>query len=415
MELLNKPINSFDFAYIVEFCKQGHVEGIQLDYKKDLSDKGLAKDFAAFSNTRGGVIIIGVEEDHDRSIPKAWDGVLNAGKAEDRIDQFAANVDPLPNYEIHVTDDYNGKVFILVRIFEGDRTPYYVQNDANLWVRTGSIKKPIDIAGRDMTELMFGKKEKAEQARNNYLRRAEELRVAALQRAEGGKADRFLDTTTLKIAVQPFYPRRALIAPSELPALSAGQMVVSGKDSTSFPRHTRESESIPDGILRFFSSNDDDQSYRSYVEQIYATGLVYYAESILRIGERGHHLISLGQIAANLYLVLNAASKYYHSVGYQGGLDGRVALNNTKDKQLQIRTNVLLGFNHETRAVLLAEYEWKLDLDTSLLGNPTALQSYFLDLIRQISWDLGYPDLQNDWLYGFLRREGWLILDNAVS
>ena len=105
----------------------------------------LPKHFASFSNTRGGLIIVGVEED-DKGLPVKWEGVKNEGKLIDRVHQNASNIDPIPNYETCITDEKNGRVFLLIRIFEGDQTPYYVQNDSNIWVRTGNISKPIDIA-----------------------------------------------------------------------------------------------------------------------------------------------------------------------------------------------------------------------------------------------------------------------------
>jgi len=77
MDILNKPINSFGFQEIVAFCQEGHREGIQLDYKKDIPTN-LSKHFAAFSNTRGGVIIVGVEENRQTGIPNGWIGVNNA-------------------------------------------------------------------------------------------------------------------------------------------------------------------------------------------------------------------------------------------------------------------------------------------------------------------------------------------------
>ena len=127
MKLLNDPIKNISFDDVVSFCKEKHIEGLQIDYKKEFPSKGLAKHFAAFSNTRGGLIIVGVEEDV-KGLPVKWAGLKNEGKLIDRVHQFASNVDPIPSYETCVTDEKNGKVFLLVRVFEGDQTPYYVQN-----------------------------------------------------------------------------------------------------------------------------------------------------------------------------------------------------------------------------------------------------------------------------------------------
>ncbi len=98
--------------------------------------------------------------------------------------QFAANVEPIPDYDVAVTNESNGKVFLLIRIFEGDSTPYYVQNDSNIWVRTGNITNPVDIASPEALSLLFGKREKASRARSVFIEKADDVYEAALQRAE---------------------------------------------------------------------------------------------------------------------------------------------------------------------------------------------------------------------------------------
>lgn len=284
MEILNKKISKFNFDDISSFCKQGYIEGYQLDYKKEIPSKGLAKHFAAFSNTRGGVIIIGVEEDKKNGKPIAWEGIKDEGKIIDRIHQYASDVEPIPTYEVHQTNDKNGKVFILIHIYEGDRTPYYVQNDSNLWVRTGNISNQIDIASPDHIELLFGKKNKAEIVRSNYINIAYEIYDAALLRAEKERnrliiteKDEFdrkkeqeiktkgsstleyksayeqnilgTQVSMLTIIAMPFYPRKALISPLNL-LDSLEKIKINSKSGEEFP--SSNMEPIPEGLLKFY-------------------------------------------------------------------------------------------------------------------------------------------------------------------
>ena len=123
INLLARNIHDITYDDVVEFCKQKVLEGVQLDYKLNIP-KDLAKHFATFSNTLGSLIIIGIGED-DKGLPTTCDGVPNNGKLVDRIHQFAANVTPLPTYDICTTDEQNGNVFILVRIDEGAATPIH--------------------------------------------------------------------------------------------------------------------------------------------------------------------------------------------------------------------------------------------------------------------------------------------------
>lgn len=418
MEILNKPIKSFNFDDIVEFCRQGHIEGLQLDYKKKLPAKGLAKHFAAFSNTRGGVIIIGVEEEEKTGIPKAWEGVKNEGKLIDRIHQFAANVEPLPLYEVHVTDEKNGKIFLLVRIFEGDRTPYYVQNDANLWVRTGNISNSIDIASPDAAELLFGKKEKAKVAREVWIKRTHEVYQVSLVRAEEERKRMItsqkeelkyyqkvlgFDSALCTIIVQPFHPAKALITPQEIKS-SLGKITVQSRSLNEFP--PLDMGPIPDGLLKFEWGHCN-----GYIKcsQIYANGLVYNLSDVLWINEVGNKIIWISHIVQNLFIVLKAASNFYRLAGYQGGLVGILSLENTKSSLLKRLSPTGWSRYGEDKQSLLPTYRWDFELDTVLLNHNKNFQDFYINKIKDIYWSLGYEPDGDDFYRAYLKEQGWLI------
>src|SRR6185437_16370943 len=109
MNVFPKPFSEVTFSDVEAFCQQGYPESTTLDYKRDIP-RELAKHFATFSNTLGGVIIVGVEEDPGSGIPLKWEGVTNNGKLLERANQFAANVNPLPTYTVRLTDEVGGKV-----------------------------------------------------------------------------------------------------------------------------------------------------------------------------------------------------------------------------------------------------------------------------------------------------------------
>src|SRR6266699_91047 len=73
-------------------------EGYLLDYKEDLSDRFLHS-VAAFANTFGGLLIVGVTEVDGR--PDKLTGVLLRGELKTRIaSMIAANLFPCPQFEI---------------------------------------------------------------------------------------------------------------------------------------------------------------------------------------------------------------------------------------------------------------------------------------------------------------------------
>src|SRR5260370_4430740 len=168
MNPFSQPFNEVAFNDVGAFWKQKHPESTTLDYKKDVP-RDLAKHFATFSNTLGGMIIVGVEEAPATGEPLMWEGVINEGKLLERVNQFAANVNPIPTYNVRLTDEKNNKIFLLINILEGDAQPYLANGDPTVWLRTGNISRPLRQADREELVRMVEKKNLAIQVRDHNL------------------------------------------------------------------------------------------------------------------------------------------------------------------------------------------------------------------------------------------------------
>jgi hypothetical protein len=435
MNILNNPINTFSFSDIAQFCEEGLIEGVQFDYKREFPAKGIAKHFASFSNTRGGLLIVGVEEDPKTGKPVAWEGISYDSKLVNRIHQYATNVEPRPVYDVHVTDAQKEKVFILVRVFEGDRTPYYVQNDANLYIRTGNITDLIGLASPEAAELLFGKKDKAGLARQNYISRTAEIFEAATKRADKerlhaiafekekwkreqqpGSKEVFSTTfptdplgtnsAMCTILLQPFFPKAVLSTPQEFLA-KADQFRVTGRYQERFPGLNLKP--IQDGVL------DYEWGRSGYIrcQQLYATGLLYDTADVLRIMEGGNKAIHLTTVATQLLMLLKAASNLYQLFSYQGGLKGFLRLENIEG--VFIYPVIPEGFRLDPfflearQGTLLPKYEWELGLDTAILHDPISRQIFFIERIKELYWTLGYETVQTGIIEKFLEGYGWLV------
>lgn len=438
MDILNKPINSFSFNDVVAFCQEGHREGIQIDYKRDLPQDGLAKHFAAFSNTRGGVIIVGVEEDRQTGVPTSWNGIPNNAQVVERIHQWASNVDPIPRYEVHATDVSNGNVFILIRVFEGDRTPYYVQNDARVYVRTGNITPSIDLASPEMLELLFGKKEKTKLARNIYIKRSEEIYQAGLRRAERERLKAIAEekeeyrrkkqqweadgdpvrpytsryykrvlgseAAMLTILIQPFYPREQLMSPQEIKGRIIEIRDGDGTFRLEFP--SLNPEPIQDGVMTF-EWGEGNGEIRN--EQIYSTGLMRLSFDILRVDENKNKLVYVAHIALLMFELLKAAGNYYKVAGYQGGLRGHLLIDGLEGVTLNRGITARSHFPYEDKIALMPEYRLNLDMDTSILNDNKSFQDYFIQLVKEIYWSLGCGEIKDDALVAYLKERHWHV------
>ena len=98
------------------------------------------KSVSAFANTRGGKLLYGVSDDGELV------GLENAEKdAEDISEIVKTQMDPIPqtNLSIHEED---GKRFVVVEIFAGEETPYYIRHKGSLtaYVRIGNESVKAD-------------------------------------------------------------------------------------------------------------------------------------------------------------------------------------------------------------------------------------------------------------------------------
>ena len=119
-------------------------EGIRVDYKGDIPDK-LGETVAAFSNTYGGLILLGVSE--TEGVPSRRDG-FPQDKRDDIKTRLAniicTTVHPRPRFQIGVVpvDASAQKHVAVIRIEEGDYPPY-------MFTRSGANKIPIRVADKD--------------------------------------------------------------------------------------------------------------------------------------------------------------------------------------------------------------------------------------------------------------------------
>jgi len=365
----------------------------------------------------------------------AFDGVKNEGKIEDRIHQYASGIEPIPQYQIHTTDEKNGKVFVLIKIFEGDRTPYYVQNDANLWVRTGNISNPIDIASPDHTEILFNKKRDAEKQRENYIKRAYEIFDASIKEAEKERnmlimqekvafekekkkayelnlsfnrefISQYVQSSigeniaTITFLAQPFYPKRALSSPIDIQK-SLGQIRFQNRTF----EITKEMHPIQDG-LRNFQWGRRDGHIRC--EQLYSNGLYFLSADVLEVGEKIRY-VDLFYIAAYLFIFLKTLKNFYNVINYEGGIVGFIQLSNARRAVIKLIEPNGFFCSGDDKEVLLDFYKWNLNLDTRIINDDNTLQNDFFERIKEIYWSLGYQPATDELYKAFLKKNSWLF------
>ena len=123
------------------------VETTNIEFKVNLEKekpKSWLKSVSAFANTKGGIIIFGVDDK-----TREEKGIKDVVKATEKISELINDrIEPLPRYELNYFEE-DGKAFIELEIGDGPITPYYYVSDGRkeAFIRSGnqSIQAPSHI------------------------------------------------------------------------------------------------------------------------------------------------------------------------------------------------------------------------------------------------------------------------------
>ena len=123
------------------------VETTNIDFKGDLEKekpKSWLKSVSAFANTKGGIILFGIDDK-----TREEKGIADVVKTTEKISELInARIEPLPRYELNYFEE-DGKDFIELEIGDGPITPYFYVADGRkeAFIRSGnqSIPAPAHI------------------------------------------------------------------------------------------------------------------------------------------------------------------------------------------------------------------------------------------------------------------------------
>lgn len=134
-------------------------EGSQLEYKSQFNHSSeFHETIVAFANTKGGRILIGVEDSGTvKGIKGEPDGLIK--RIEDSI---ANSVEPtLPGIEM-MPIEIHGEVIVLIVVPEGDDKPYMLTKGGTIYIRARSSDKP---ARKSEVDSIYDKKYRNIQSR----------------------------------------------------------------------------------------------------------------------------------------------------------------------------------------------------------------------------------------------------------
>jgi hypothetical protein len=382
------------------------------------------------------VIIIGVEENPKTYTPLKWEGVDEklVGTYKDKIHSWAKNVDPMPNYKIGVTIPKNNKVFILVRILEGNETPYYIQNNPEIYIRTADTSHIVKLASAEAQRLLYRKRlealdyqkqnilftEKvylafirksqrdlqlmAASEREDYIRKHSDKLNDFRSRIYSGKLG--IPKADCTILIQPYYPVKAIFDLKNLYDY-IGELRVEARAAQPFPSIFGLNHTIPEGVIFYYVDNEIGSVK---CQQIYGKGLIYHKKQ-LDIVYENEHCVFLNNLGEMLYQVLEFGRRLYEKAGYQGSINGLIELEGVENKLLYQINPSYSGsyFSGLMNRGFLATYTWNINLNTYQLSTKEEFINYYHEIVNKIYWNIGYKDgITKDAILVFMRANKWI-------
>jgi hypothetical protein len=219
-----------------------------LDFKVDFPNN-LEKTIAAFANTLGGLILLGVDSDPTTNMPiwPSQKGMPRDVGLEERVYQKATEAIYPPVMAMSVSPVIEnkhlpGNAILVIRVDESKQAPHAVEKGREVYVyeRSGNKTDPLKLAHIDRIKYLLDRRTRIEEQRD-------EIRRAAIQRVK-----RFSDAfpqPVLWASVLPVYPWRPLCHPSDCFVFLQGI------------REARHVQRMPNGAIYIHQSVIDQQRY----------------------------------------------------------------------------------------------------------------------------------------------------------
>jgi hypothetical protein len=354
------------------FCDLSIREGLRIDYKRDFPNE-LERIVASFSNTAGGIILIGVDTDASNR-PSRIVGIPYVKGLEEKVLNIChSNTSPPITPEV-VTCPYSStgsgnpdKCIILVRVQESPEAPHFIGKKRNfIYVR---IDNESEQADADSIQRLMEKREKGVQKSRKILE------------------SRRLSSLPIEITGNPEFPNwlttQVMVIPSSIT-----------RDMIEFTGETdRILRELPHGHLQFGDENPKQNGVEWYFEsddseysaEVTSEGLISYREAITTDDR-----LNFPRVILLTYSTINFALGIYNKFGFAGKVIISLCLNGTKNRRLVAERSPILWTYVSSAGIVRVEKE--IDLDKLALDPVSVVARVFLDFARAFKWSMSKED-----------------------
>jgi hypothetical protein len=393
--MFGTPIESIDLSQILSFLGTGIREGFALDFKENFPSN-LEKTLAAFANSYGGIILIGVEETATGSAVVPIRGVeLNTGLRERVLQKGLEAIYPPVLPEVHVVEFKSDeslsapdRAVVVVRVAESDDAPHAVEDRTVVYFRNDNI------SGRFLRKATVGDIEWLTNKRQRSIEEKERLIRKALERTQHLRSKRRNDKSPrlyvreggMTLYTVPMFPRSPLLDTRSWFDIVQGTRVRTSTVLDHLP--TGQLQRVAGGM--FF---DGEYSYSEFQQQ----GLILhefdywwdYAQTSVSLGARQ----LFPEVTASLITaVLELSRQLYRQAGYFGVVEFCFAADGLAGSFLSRSGRTWLN-----GVPKLVESEINISRRFSMGELEEDLVSIGKDCQRDLYWAFGF-DARESWL-----------------
>lgn len=418
--LFGKPLNEVTVNDVKLFCDKQIKEGINLDYKKDLNPKSIVKAIAAMGNTRGGWLIVGVEDKDDKPhLPVV--GMDFVEHIELTITNIVLSHMSSPLIPIiHVCPpDKDDKTFVIMYVPESIDAPHWLFNKKELYVRVEQRTDHTDwerFATADEWEWLRNKREKSISRRSevkenlnyyflNYIDKD------SLEKSFKEKRSAFLPSINiptnhvfnrdgtekmLNLYISPSFPSDSLLTVNETydKLLEIATRDVYGT-SDRFPIFLDDRVVYQSGTIAF---NQLDNN-RNYFTALDITGMLVYKETVVyekkpadedRITDLSY--VDFDRIVIRLEEFLSIASNLFTSINYQGLLSIDIHLDGEDWMRMKFPTQ---HFHPRQTESANGQFRWSKSFLASEIRDSKSSNYLLRETVENLMYAFGWKDF--DW------------------
>lgn len=383
----SKPLKQVTFEDVENFCKEKIKENEVLDYKEAFPSK-LEKIIAAFANTFGGLIIVGVPEEDGKPVDNP-PGINYTNGLEERVSNIIiSNIQPPVFPEIQVCPSKNGKTFVLIQVSQSANTPHAIDNNTLVYLRTGAVTQPERLANLGEQHWLSKNRLQSTNLRNELIGNIQQkyLTLCNLKKAN-------IEFAEINMHIIPEYPS---VFHSEIKGIHERiyDFAVNTSGGSLFPTITQgRFNSMKDGTY-LFVNNKSDLGELTEFTALDGYGLLFHAQDLGHLNEKTkeekYKAIYLSQVIESYACLLRFYKKVKAELGIWGDFRVRVAL----VKMLQVLPVSIQTamFNIDgPQPYTDRTYIYEGIISSSDLENTELLKKEIVAFAMDLHWAIGKP------------------------